>query len=226
LQRFADSEPIQALEAQYQPGRFDLAESARLMTAAGFSLNADGFWAKDGETLNAQVNGIESVHNDIVPVIAEMLRRAGFDSAPYLGPDVYTRMAAGADGLYLFGHGASLVDPYAALAIFHSRNAPPADQPAALDFARYRNPAYDEIVDAMAALSADDPRFETLAAQAMEIYWGDVIDIPVMQWLHRIPYNQTYWINWPTADNPVMGANGAIWSWTAPLMVAGLRPAP
>jgi ABC-type transport system substrate-binding protein len=226
LQRFADSEPIQALEAQFQPGRFDRAESAGLMTAAGFSLNADGFWARDGETLNAQVNGIESVHDDIVPVVAEMLRQAGFDSAPYLGPDVYTRMAAGAGGLYLFGHGASLVDPYAALAIFHSRNAPPADQPAAIDFARYSNPAYDKFVDAMAPLSADDPRFQTLAAQAMEIYWRDVIDIPVIQWLHRIPYNQTYWTNWPTADNPAMGASGAIWSQTAPLLVAGLRPAP
>ena len=35
----------------------------------------------------------------------------------------------------------------------------------------------------------------------MEIYWRDLIDIPIIQWLHRIPYNQTYWTNWPTADN-------------------------
>jgi hypothetical protein len=59
----------------------------------------------------------------------------------------------------------------------------------------------------------------------MEICWRDVINIPVMQWLQRIPYNQTYWTNWPTADNPAMGINGAIWSQTAPLLVAGLKPA-
>jgi ABC-type transport system substrate-binding protein len=225
LQRFADSPLIQALEAQYQPGRFDLAESARLMTEAGFSPNAEGFWAKDGVTLNAQVNGIESVHDDVAPVLAEMLRQAGFDSAPYLSPTVTERRVAGAEGLYLYGHGASLVDPYATLAIFHSRNTPPVGQPASIDFARYSNPDYDQIVDSMATLSAGDPQFEALAAQAMEIYWRDVINIPVMQWLHRIPYNQTYWTNWPTADNPAMGTNGAIWSQTGLLLVAGLKPA-
>ena len=225
LQRFADSPPIEGLEAQYQPGRFDLAESARLMTEAGFSPNADGFWAKDGETLNAQVNGFVAVHDDSAPVLAEMLRQAGFDSAPYLGPDVHSRMVSGAEGLYLFGHGASLVDPYAVLEMFHSRHSPPADQPAGIDFARYANPAYDQIVDAMALLPADDPRFQSLAAQAMEIYWREVINIPLMQWMNRIPYNQTYWTNWPTADNPAMGTSGGIWSLTAPLLVAGLRPA-
>jgi ABC-type transport system substrate-binding protein len=224
LQRFADSPPIRALEAQYQPGLFDLAESARLMTEAGYSLNADGFWARDGVTLNAQVNGIESVHDDIVPVLAEMLRQAGFDSAPNLSPTVTDRRVAGAEGLYLYGHGASLIDPYATFAIFHSRNSRPAGQPAGVDSARYANPAFDQIVDEMAALSADDPQFQSLAAQAMEIYWRDVINIPIMQWLHRIPYNQTYWTNWPTAEDPAMGTNGAIWSQTAPLLVAGLKP--
>ena len=128
-------------------------------------------------------------------------------------------------GLYLWGHGASLVDPYAAFAIFHSRISPIANQPAGIDFARYNDPAYDQIVDAMATLSADDPLFQTLAAQAMEVYWREVIDIPVTQWLNRIPYNLTHWTNWPTANNPAMGTNGGPWSLTAPLMVAGLRPA-
>jgi len=225
LQRFADSPPIKALQAQYQPGKFDLAESARLMTAAGFAKNADGFWARNGETLNAQVNGFDTVHNDIAPVLGEMFRQAGFESAPYLGPDVNNRLEAGAAGLYLYGHGASLVDPYAAFDIFHSRYTPPANQPAGTDFARYNNPAYDQIVDGMAGLSADDPRFQTLAAQAMEIYWREVIDIPVIQWLNRIPYNQTYWTNWPTADNPALGISGGFWSQTAPLLIANLRPA-
>jgi len=226
LQHFANSPPIKALEAQYQPGKFDLAESARLMTAAGFSKNADGFWARNGETLNAQVNGFDSVHNDVAPVLAEMLRQAGFDSAPYLGPDVYSRLAAGGAGLYLYGHGASLVDPYAVFDIFHSRHTPPANQPASVDFARYNNRAYDQIIDNMATLSADDPRFQSLAAQLMEIYWREVIDIQVFQWLNRIPYNQTYWTNWPTADNPAMGTSGGFWSQTAPLLIASLRPAP
>jgi hypothetical protein len=58
----------------------------------------------------------------------------------------------------------------------------------------------------------------------MEVYWRDVIDIPIVQWLHRIPYNQTYWTNWPTQDNPALGTNGAFWHNTGMLVVIGLKP--
>ena len=66
----------------------------------------------------------------------------------------------------------------------------------------------------MAPLASDDPKFQELAVQAMEIYWKDQIDIPIIQWLHRIAYNQTYWTNWPTEDNLAMGTNGAFWAHT------------
>jgi hypothetical protein len=59
----------------------------------------------------------------------------------------------------------------------------------------------------------------------MEIYWKDQIDVPVIQWLHRIPYNQTYWTNWPTADNIAGGVNGAFWAQTSPLVIANLKKA-
>jgi len=66
-------------------------------------------------------------------------------------------------------------------------------------------------------LPADDPKFQVLAAQAMEIYWRDTIDIPIIQWLHRIPYNQTYWTNWPTQTNLAIGHHGEYWAQTGTL---------
>jgi peptide/nickel transport system substrate-binding protein len=43
-----------------------------------------------------------------------------------------------------------------------------------------------------------------------------------VQWLHRIPYNTTYWSDWPTKDNPTI--NGAFWHLTHQLVLNGLEP--
>jgi len=80
-------------------------------------------------------------------------------------------------------------------------------------------------VDQMAPLAADDPKFIEGAVKAMEIYWKDQIDIPIIQWLHRIPYNQTYWTNWPTKANLAAGTNGAFWAHTGLLVITQLKPA-
>jgi peptide/nickel transport system substrate-binding protein len=226
LRAFVESPDVKALEAKYQPGKFDLAESAKLMAAAGFAKNSDGLWAKDGKTLNATILGFEGIHSDIVPVLVEMLRNGGFDASTNFGADASQGMSDGVPGLYMFGHGASTKDPYAALELFHGRFSATIGTTAGNNrFSRYKNPEYDAIVDQMAPLASDDPKFHELAVKALEIYWRDQIDIPIIQWLHRIPYNQTYWTNWPTAAHLAQGTNGAFWAQTGMLVVTSLKAA-
>ena len=227
LQKFADSPAVKELEAQYNPSEFNLEKSATLMAAAGFTLNSDGLWAdKDGKTISAVINGFDGIHSDIVPVLVEMLKTGGFDASINFGTDAYQNMADGKPGMYMFGHGASTIDPYAALDLYSSRNAKPIGTTAGNNsFARYSNPEFDALLDIMAPLPADDPAFQDAAAKALGIYWRDTIDIPVIQWLHRIPYNQTYWTNWPTAANPAMGMNGAFWAETGMLVITNLKKA-
>ena len=231
LQTFADSDAVQAefkanASKAMQTGTADLAETEQLMTAAGFTKNADGLWEKGGATVPAVIQGFEGIHSDIVPVLVEMLKAGGFDANVNFGSDAYNNMADGKPGLYMFGHGASTIDPYAVLDLYSSRNAKPIGTTAGNNsFARYTNPEMDALLDTMAPLSADDPKFQEAAAKAMGIYWKDTIDCPIIQWLHRIPYNQTYWTNWPTAANPAMGENGAFWAETGMLVITGLKKA-
>lgn len=226
LESFIERDDVQALIEEYQPRLYDLEESARLMEEAGFTKNSNDLWERDGETINATINGFEGIHSDIVPVLVEMLLRAGFDASINFGTNAYQNMADGVAGLYMFGHGASLVDPYAALELFHGRYSASIGTSAGNNrFSRYSNPEYDAILDEMAPLNSDDPRFQELAVQALEIYWRDQIDIPIIQWLHRIAYNQTYWTNWPTADNIGPGVNGAFWAHTGMLVVTSLEKA-
>ncbi len=226
LQSFVDSPEVQALIEKYEPGKYDLEESAALMEEAGFTKNSDDLWEKDGETVNATIHAFEGIHSDTAPVLEEMLLRGGFDASINFGTDAYQQMADGAPGLYHFGHGASLVDPYAALELFHGRFSESIGTSAGNNrFSRYSNPEYDAILDEMAPLSSDDPRFTELAAQALEIYWAEQIDIPIIQWLHRIAYNQHNWTNWPTEDNLGSGTNGAFWAHTGMLVVTNLEKA-
>ena len=153
-----------------------------------------------------------------------MLRKGGFDASVNFGNDAFQNMVDGKAGLYMWGHGASLKDPYAALELFHGKFSAVLGTTAGSNrWSRYKNPEYDKILDQMAPLASDDPKFLALAAQALGIYWRDTIDIPVIQWLHRIPYNQTYWTNWPTKDNLAAGTNGAFWAQTGLLVVTNLK---
>ncbi len=226
LQAFVDKPEVQALVESMQPGLYDTDASAALMTEAGFTMNGDGMWEKDGETVNCTINGFEGIHSDIVPVLVEFLLAAGFDASVNFGTDAYQNMADGVPGLYMFGHGASLKDPYAAFELFHGRFSEAIGTSAGNNrFSRYSNPEYDAILDIMAPLDSDDPVFQENAVKAMEIYWRDQIDVPIIQWLHRIAYNQTYWTNWPTAENVAGGSNGAFWAHTGLLVVTGLKKA-
>ena len=225
LQKFVDSPAVKAEEAKYNPGEFNLEKSAKLMTDAGFKKNGDGLWEKDGKTINATIQGFEGIHSDIAPVLVEMLKTAGFDAAVNFGTDAYQNMADGVPGLYLFGHGASLQDPDAALELFNGRYSTSIGTSAGNNrFSRYKNPEYDKILEEMAPLSSDDPKFQEDAAKALGIYWRDTIDIPIIQWLHRIPYNNTYWTNWPSAKNLAKGTNGAFWAHTGMLVITSLKP--
>jgi len=225
LQKFADSDLVKTQLAKYNPGEFNLDKSAELMTKAGFAKNGDGLWEKDGKTINGTIDGFEGIHSDIVPLLVEMLRTGGFDAAVDFSPDAYQHMADGVPGFYMFGHGASLQDPYSAMELFHGRFSNNIGTTAGNNrFSRYKNPEFDALLDDAAPRGSDDPKFQEDMAQALGIYWRDTVDVPIIQWLHRIPYNNTYWTNWPSSTNPAMGTNGAFWAHTGMLVVTDLKP--
>jgi ABC-type transport system substrate-binding protein len=121
LQAFVDTPEVQALIETMQPRAYDPDAAAALMEEAGFTKNGNDLWEKDGQTVNCTIHGFEGIHSDIVPVLVEFLLASGFDASVNFGTNAYQSMADGAPGLYMFGHGASLKDPYAAFELFHGR---------------------------------------------------------------------------------------------------------
>lgn len=211
------------LLAKYDTNEHNLDKAAERMETAGYTKDDDGFWTKDGERVPAVIHGF-GIFNDIGPVLAEQLRKGGFE-AEYTAPaDSFTKMSDGTAKILLFGHGASIADPFDTLDLFTSKNYAPTGE-AANPFSRYRNEEFDAILEQMAAIapSPDDPAYMELYLQALEIYLDDLIDCPIQQWLHRMPMNTQYWTNWPTVDNPYV--NGAFWHQTIILLLTGLEAA-
>jgi peptide/nickel transport system substrate-binding protein len=208
---------IDDLLEKYQVNRHDPTRSAELMGAKGWLKNEQGFWHKDGTTAKMVIEGYPGLFQDFTPILVEQLRRAGFDASFRFTPDSYTRMTQGTARAFINGNGGSVRDPYFTLRLYHSRYVRPTDV-AATYFWRWRNPEFDALVDRMGQFPPDNPQTMQLFRQAMEIWLQELPSIPLVQWFHRIAHNQTYWKNWPTAENPYM--NSAFWvrSWLMVLL--------
>jgi len=205
---------------QYPTNEHNLDKAAERMQAAGYTRDGD-FWTKDGQPIEANIIG-GAIFNDIGPVLAEQLRRGGFQAEYTTPADAGTMRADGTAKISLFGHGGSIADPFDTLDFYTSKYFRPTGEPAAY-FSRYQNEEYDAIMEEMAAMAPDpdDPAYMDIYLQALEIYLRDLIDCPIQQWLHRIPMNTTYWSNWPTDENNYV--NGAFWHQTVGLVLMGLQ---
>jgi peptide/nickel transport system substrate-binding protein len=220
LQPYIDA--AQPLVEQYALTTHDPERATELMQESGYEQDGEGFWVKDGQRIPAVIHGF-GIFNDIGPVLAEQLRRGGFEAEYVVPADSGTRMADGSAKIMLFGHGGSIVDPFDTLNMYTSKYYVPTGEPAQY-YSRYQNPEYDAIIDQMAAMapSPDDPAYMDLYLQALEIYLRDAIDVPIQQWLHRIPMNTTNWTNWPTENNNYV--NGAFWHQTNGMIFRALQP--
>jgi len=216
----AYTDQIQDLLEKYEIGVHDPARTVAIMERKGWVRDAEGFWVKGGERLQIVID-IYSIFNDLTPVLVAQLERAGFDADFRMTADANTRMAQGTARAYLMGNGGSVRDPYFTLRLYHSRFVQPTGTHAER-FWRWSNADYDRIVDQMGRTSPDDPALQELFRQAMEIWLRELPAIPIIQWYHRIPQNETYWTNWPGLHDPYI--NPAYWHNTFLLLLLGLEP--
>jgi peptide/nickel transport system substrate-binding protein len=92
-----------------------------------------------------------------------------------------------------------------------------------VNFSRWKNPAYDKIVDEVFVTdTSDKAKLTELFRKAMEIWIPELPDIPLVYNYHRIPMNTTYWTSWPTEQNPYI--NGASWHLTFAMVLWSLEP--
>jgi peptide/nickel transport system substrate-binding protein len=205
---------------QYNPLEVDLDKSADLMIEAGFEKDAEGFWVKDGARPDTNIWAGVPLFGDIAPITAEQLRKGGFDSTHVTPPDVWAGKSDGRAMLHFFGHGGSVKDPFTTMDMYHIREQKPTGENCGPNRPRWGNETYSEIVDELSMISPDDPATYDLFRQAMEIWYKELPEVPLVQWYHRTPWNTTYWTGWPSPENPY---NTSMWHLTMPIMLWNLK---
>jgi peptide/nickel transport system substrate-binding protein len=211
-----------AIVDKYDRNKTDLSLVDEHMTTAGFAKNADGLWAKDGEVLKVPLRTPQWLA-PLAPVVASQLKKAGFDAIEALEPEgssawVDDIQLGNFDTMFLV-HCGSLSEPYETLKDLHSRYAVPVGEkcPNIIGCTRYRNEEYDKLIDEMEAMpgSLDNPRYVELVNQALDIYLRDMPELMLLEELHVVVFNETYWTGWPGEDNPYVAPYPCWEAWNA-----------
>lgn len=200
---------IQAIIDKYDRNKTDLALVDEHMTAAGYAKNDAGLWAKDGETLKIPLRTPQWLA-PLAPVMAAQLTRAGFDALEMLEPEgssawVDDTALGNFDTMFLV-HCGSITEPFETLKDLHSKYGPPIGEkcPSIIACTRYNNEEYDALIDEMEAMpgSLDNARYVELVNQAVDIYLRDMPELMLLEELHVVVFNETYWSNWPGDEDP------------------------
>ena len=155
-------------------------------------------------------------------MVAEQLRRAGFKVAANNRPGFRNEVYFGKAAWWLWGHGASVNDPFQTLALYHKRVFRPVGENAFWP-SRWQNDEYSALVDQIEARAPDDAGVRPLVDQALTIWLREQVAAPISQFYHRIPFNTTYWKGWPNEANPYI--NPTFWHNTGNLVLLGLQKA-
>jgi peptide/nickel transport system substrate-binding protein len=184
-------------------------EGQALIEAAGYAKNADGLYEKDGKVLalNIQVpnDTIEYVrsNNDLV----EQLRGAGIDatSQPLTGATINDNRALGNfDAAWTWDTCGSINEPWRSMNFLSTNFYVDIGTRASGNNQRWNTDAakaYTEIVDQIGSLPLGDPQIVDLVVQAYKYIYDETPVIPLVQAEKLVPFDTTYWTNWPTAEN-------------------------
>jgi peptide/nickel transport system substrate-binding protein len=220
LDTFMDG--IKDITDKYNVLEFNLDKSAALMTKAGFKKNKDGYWAdKDGIVPDTNVYGGVPLFGDILPVVSEQLRTAGFLSDAKAPPDVWTAIGDGRANLHLYGHGGSTYDPFDTINLYRKGDIKPLGVDCGNNRPRWSTDAYEAAAAAMNNTAMDDPKMADLFKTCLTEYYTALPEVPLVKWFHRIPVNTWYWSNWPDSTNNWI--NSALWHLTMMEIVMNLK---
>jgi peptide/nickel transport system substrate-binding protein len=187
-------------------------EGKKLIEAAGYTLNGSGIYEKDGKTLSVAIqvdtSTIEYIrsNNEVV----EELRAAGIDatSQPLTGAVMGDNRALGNFEMqWNWDQCGSVSEPWVSMNTLNVSRYKPLGQRTGTDnqnSGRWNTDgakAYSKIVDQIGSLPLGDPKIVDLVVEAYKYVYDETVVVPLAQAEKLVPFDTTYWTNWPSAEN-------------------------
>lgn len=189
----------------------DLAAATTILEGKGYAKNDAGIWALDGQELGIDIQTHEGFieKRRIAENLVEQWRQFGIAATQ-------TNLAGGTwnDNRSLGNFEASgdwhqcgsINEPWAGMDRDNVNWLAPIGEPApgGHNLGRWsgeKAEAYSAIVDQMGVLPLGDEAIMPLFMEAMGIWYEELPTLPITQATKLIPFNETYWTGWPTAEN-------------------------
>jgi peptide/nickel transport system substrate-binding protein len=183
----------------------DVEGAKAIIESKGYVMQGD-YYEKDGKQLAMTIETHEAFieKQRITDQLVEMFQAAGINATH--------RKIAGAtwgDNLN-FGkfetrmgwqNCGSINEPWGTLDTLRNRNLKPVGERARQNGWRWDNQEFSDLVAEIGNLPLGDPKIDELTQQALAIYYEELPTIPVTQAKKLIPFDTTYWTNWPTSEN-------------------------
>ncbi|MCB1341595.1 MAG: ABC transporter substrate-binding protein [Pseudooceanicola sp.] len=194
------------------PATADPEGAKAILEAKGYVLNGSGIYEKDGAELTLVIEARDQTLDDIrlSEVLIEQFRRIGINARLQRvnNATLQTHHFTGEyEAIVRSSSCGSVNEPWYTLNQFSNVEAAPVGETADTNMPRWTGPNSDrftQIVTELGSLPLGDPRVEELTLEAYELWFNDRVSIPVVQAVFLLGFNETYWTNWPTAENNYM----------------------
>lgn len=204
LQQYLDPAVLAKYKIEYAPDK-----ATKLLDDLGFKAGADGIRVDDkGNKLSFTMITPAEVgvgEYQIAQDVSEEAKKVGVDITvkAVTGPVFDDSTATGNFDLtshWLCGNG--FMDPIGLYSAYQSKNAAKiGDRDTAGNWIRLQDKDLDAAVEKLETLSPDSPDAKAAYSAALEAWMKAMPAIPVVQTIYVMPWNQTYWKNWPVENN-------------------------
>ena len=194
------------------PARGDADAGKAMIEAEGWVMGSGGVYEKDGEQLSVDihVNSASTEYTRTIDVIVEQLNRAGVSAKAVPVENGVFWGEVLPFGAYEMSYSwlscGSVNEPWASMGRYTVKDVVPVGErsPGFNNTARWDSAgaaAYSAIVDAMADKPLGDPEVPGMVADAYQYLDAEMPFIPLVQSAKLIPFSNTYWTGWPSAEN-------------------------